>query len=98
MCLKKNARKAKNLHKKDQHVYNICYELRSRAIKSQDNHDSSAIAMATIYKRNSKFGHIKIDCEADSSTERSKCIDNIILIRRINYGNHAQLECTLKLK
>ena len=25
--------KQKNLHKKDQHVYNNCYELRSRAIK-----------------------------------------------------------------
>ena len=28
----KNGR-AKNLHKKDQHVYNNCYEFRSRAIK-----------------------------------------------------------------
>ena len=29
---RKNGR-TKNLHKKDQHVYNNCYELRSRAIK-----------------------------------------------------------------
>ena len=26
---------AKNLHKKDQHVYNNCYELRSRAVNNQ---------------------------------------------------------------
>ena len=26
---------AKDLHKKDTHVYNNCYELRSRAIKKQ---------------------------------------------------------------
>ena len=30
--MRKNGR-AKNLHKKDQHVYNNCYKLRSRAIK-----------------------------------------------------------------
>ena len=30
----KNAQ-AKNLHKKDQHVYNNCYELRSRAINQK---------------------------------------------------------------
>ena len=34
-CSRRKAQKgqAKNLHKKDQHVYNNCYELRSGAIK-----------------------------------------------------------------
>ena len=34
-CSRRKAQncQAKNLHKKDTHVYNNCYELRSRAIK-----------------------------------------------------------------
>ena len=34
---KRKNSQAKNLHKKDQHVYNNCYELRSRAINNQRN-------------------------------------------------------------
>ena len=33
---KRKKGQAKNLHKKDQHVYNNCYELRSRAIKHNE--------------------------------------------------------------
>ena len=33
----KRKTQAKNLHKKDTHVYNNCYEFRSRAIKNADN-------------------------------------------------------------
>ena len=32
---KRKNSQAKNLHKKDQHVYNNCYELRSRAINKE---------------------------------------------------------------
>ena len=34
---KRKKGQAKNLHKKDQHAHNNCYELRSRAIKNQQS-------------------------------------------------------------
>ena len=41
---------AKILHKKDTHVYNNCYELRSRAIKNHDIPKKTAIALR-LFKR-----------------------------------------------
>ena len=67
---KRKNSQAKNLHKKDQHVYNNCYELRSKAIKHAEISTSLFICMsgafrtfanvATLSDLNTKFQAIDI--------------------------------------